>query len=110
MACVALSMARSPTSIDCMRLPAAAVTVAGMDAQVVQVILHELADLERIAVVGSHVAFEQVCGFSLGKMMSRMSRPSSRSLLATGKRPRFKPSMAVSTRSWTRFASRSSSR
>ena len=45
----------------------AAVSIAGMNGQVLQVFLDELADLERVAVIGSHVAFEEVCGFFIGE-------------------------------------------
>jgi hypothetical protein len=44
----------------------AAVTIAGMDGQMLQVILDELADLERVAVVGAGLAFEQMCGLQSG--------------------------------------------
>ena len=44
-----------------------AVTIAGLDTQVLQVILHELADLERIAIIGAGLAFEQMCGFFIGE-------------------------------------------
>ena len=45
----------------------AAVAVAGVDGQMLQVILHELADLERVAVIGAGLAFEQMCSLLIGE-------------------------------------------
>ena len=45
----------------------AAVTIAGMNGQVLPVLIDELADLERIAIVGDGLAFKQMCGLLVGE-------------------------------------------